>query len=404
MASQDPRAKGAEDLQFEKCLGRGYFGEVWQAQTKSDHKAVAVKKVRLQLILENQLLDQLKREVNILYSLQHPRIVRLYFHFEDKYFVYLGMEFCIGGSLFDKLQKAEKFTGQRAATYFLQTCEALDYLHHLPDKVIHRDIKPENILLDANDSAKLADFGWANLLEQDKRSTFCGTLDYLAPEMIRGTGHDESVDMWTMGVLLYEMLTGQSPFGSQSKETTCKRIVHVDLLFPSDMNQSGRDLIGKLCRKNPTERFKVREAMAHEFVVRFHGTEAGETSISHGGYPPGAEKGITAAGDEDLPRPSVVARKLRSECEKLGGEKEHLMQAIQNMEDQIQKQKDLLLDAEAAIQNVRKERREAEALKQEQLKRCDELARKIEDKRRKEGRGSSRTGVLGFFGRSKTMR
>jgi len=394
----NPNAKVAEDLLFEKCLGRGYFGEVWQAQTKSERKAVAVKKVRLQLILENQLLDQLKREIKILYSLQHPRIVRLFFHFEDKHFVYLGMEFCVGGSLFDKLQKAEKFSNQRAANYFLQTSEALEYLHHLPDKVIHRDIKPENILLDAQDSAKLADFGWANMLEQDKRSTFCGTLDYLAPEMIRGTGHDESVDMWTMGVLLYEMLTGQSPFGSQSKETTCKRIVHVDLLFPSDMDADGRDLISRLCKKNPAERLKVRDAMAHSFITRFCRPGGGVGTTSSGGYPAGsAEKGIIAAGEEILPRPSVVARKLRSECEKLGVEKEHLEHALQRIEDQLKTQQDYLRETEAAIRSINKERQETEVSKHEQQKRCDELSRKIEDVKRRKERKPFR-----LFGRSKT--
>ncbi|CAE8647365.1 unnamed protein product [Polarella glacialis] len=180
----------------------------------------AVKKVRLSLVTENRLTDQLKREIQILYSLQHPRIVMLHFDFSDAKYMYLGMEFASGGSLFEKLNAAGKFSSEKAAHYFRETCDALDYLHHLPGKVIHRDIKPENILLDAENHVKLADFGWANLIQAEKRDTFCGTLDYLPPEMIMGTGHDESVDMWNMGVLLYELTTGQSPFGSNSKETT----------------------------------------------------------------------------------------------------------------------------------------------------------------------------------------
>merc|ERR1719379_3326469 len=115
------------------------------------------------------------------------------------------MEFAAGGGLFDKLRTSGRFTNEIAARYFFETCEALAYLHNeLAQPVIHRDIKPENILLDAEDHIKLADFGWANLVEADKRDTFCGTLDYLPPEMIMGTGHDESADMWNMGVLTYE--------------------------------------------------------------------------------------------------------------------------------------------------------------------------------------------------------
>merc|ERR1712224_61494 len=124
--------------------------------------------------------DQLRREIDILYSMQHPRIIRLHFDFQEEGSIYLGMDFAPGGSLFDRLNKASKFNPEIASRYFCETCEALDYLHHLPEPVIHRDIKPENILLDAEDHVKLADFGWANkYLEGSQRDTFCGTLDYL---------------------------------------------------------------------------------------------------------------------------------------------------------------------------------------------------------------------------------
>eukprot|EP00913_Durusdinium_trenchii_P018978 g17834.t1 len=226
--------------------------------------------------------------------MQHERIVRLFFHFEDRHFMYLGMEFCQGGSLFDKLQKAERFDAPVAAR-----CEALDYLHHLPEKVIHRDIKPENILLTADDSVKLADFGWANLLEA---ATQCESCDQRsAEEMIKGTGHDESVDMWTMGVLLYELLTGQSPFGSSSKDQECR------------MRRSKRNVVFR--RKAPVDRLKVRDAMAHSFITRHLQTEQGDAA----GYPEAkgaVVKGVTETGDMSPSRPSVVARKLRAECER----------------------------------------------------------------------------------------
>ncbi|CAK8995119.1 unnamed protein product [Durusdinium trenchii] len=372
-----PSAKEVEDLQFEKCLGRGYFGEVWRAQLKKDRQLVAVKKVRMQLILENHLMDQLKREILILSSMQHERIVRLFFHFEDRHFMYLGMEFCQGGSLFDKLQKAERFDAPVAARYFYETCEALDYLHHLPEKVIHRDIKPENILLTADDSVKLADFGWANLLEAEKRVTFCGTLDYLAPEMIKGTGHDESVDMWTMGVLLYELLTGQSPFGSSSKETTCKSILTVNLYFPPELDIDGRNLISQLCRKAPVDRLKVRDAMAHSFITRHLQTEQGDAA----GYPEAkgaVVKGVTETGDMSPSRPSVVARKLRAECERSLVEKEIYMKALKDAENKLKIKQEELKSAEAQINEVQQESKLLEAQRKDLEKRTKENASKIE--------------------------
>lgn len=381
--SSTPSAKGVEDLHFEKCLGRGYFGEVWRAKLKSS-QLVAVKKVRLQLILDNHLMDQLQREIHILRKMDHPRIVRLFFHFEDKerHFMYLGMEFCEGGSLFDKLQKVERFECPVAARYFKEACEALDYLHHLPDKVIHRDIKPENILLTANDSVKLADFGWANLLQEaeDKRLTFCGTLDYSAPEMIKGTGHDESVDMWTMGVLLYELLTGQSPFGSSSKETTCKSILTVSLYFPPEMDADGRNLISQLCRKTPAERLKVRDAMAHEFITRYLVPEA-KSAVSadaeNAGYPEkGVSKCVTEIGDHDLSpsRPSVLARNLRAKCAEYIDQKEQALLAIQKDEETLTLKRRELKSREEEINRVKKETEDYKDQRKELEKRCAEIA------------------------------
>lgn len=328
MAAEGSWPKSPEELEFVRCLGKGFFGEVWEAQQKSTGQTFAVKKVRLQLIIENRLDEQLKREINILKGLDHPRIIRLYFPFRDESHMYLGMEFAKGGSLFDRLNQARKFSPEVAARFFRETCEALDYLHHLPEKVIHRDIKPENILLDEKDHIKLADFGWANLIEEHvKRDTFCGTLDYLPPEMIMGTGHDESVDMWNMGVLLYELTTGQSPFGSTNKETTCRLILSVDLRFPTDVDADARNLVAALCRKKPSERLSVRGALAHKFVTKFSSTAEGGGA---GGVP--GDDADAAAGE----RPSVVERRIRLEYQRVNAEYEQLQKAKKGTKGTIQ--------------------------------------------------------------------
>lgn len=347
--------KKVEDLEFSKSLGKGFFGEVLRAKEVSGSKRLfAVKKVKRALISEHKLDTQLQREIKILYDLDHPRIVKLHFDFKDTKSIYLGMEFCSGGTLFDKLNKSRKFTPDVASKYFRETCDALNYLHHLPEKVVHRDIKPENILLDADDHVKLADFGWANLLEGKARDTFCGTLDYLAPEMIQGTGHDESVDMWNMGVLLYELVTGQSPFGSTTKETTCRLILNVDLRFPAEIDADAKDMIARLCKKQPKQRLTVESALAHIFVTNHQTGKAAEPA--------------SGADEDDFTRPSVVVRGLRKEQEKINAEMQHLLQAKQRTEDALMRVNEEMDSTHSAFQKEKAERQKLEAA-------CAELRR-----------------------------
>lgn len=309
-------------------MGKGYFGEVWECRRatrtgdpKVDGTSVAVKKVPLSILKQHNLTDQMDREIGILQSLRHPFIVEMLFDFRDHSHVYLGMQFAEGGGMFDLLSKSGKFTNEVAAQYFYETCDALEYLHTRPEKVIHRDIKPENILLDKEGHVKLADFGWSNYMEKNAayRATFCGTPDYLAPEMIRGEGHNESLDMWEMGVLLYEMTVGKSPFGSSSQETTCRLILRCDLRFPSGMNADAQDLIKKLCKLKPEERLTAAQAKRHAFVEKFYG------------------KPMEVVRDDCVCRPSVEARALRNNKGKLEGEVSELTKAKTDAEDKLQK-------------------------------------------------------------------
>jgi serine/threonine protein kinase len=332
---------------------------VWKdTEVAGAKRTLAVKKVKLQLITENKLTDQLRREIDILYSLDHPRIIRLFFDFNDVSHMYLCMEFADGGSLFEKLNQARKFAPEVAARYFLETCEALDYLHHRAEKLIHRDIKPENILLDGDDHVKLADFGWANLIDADlaKRETFCGTLDYLPPEMILGTGHDESADMWNMGVLLYELATGQSPFGSSSKEETCRLILRVDLRFPPDLDADAKELIAALCKKKSSERLDVRGAMKHKFLAKFVTCGSEKTSDD---------------ADDIGGRPSVAARVLQKDYEKLRSEMEIALKAKENLEESLKSIMGELTEVKASIRTETDRRTKSEAALQDISKSVD---------------------------------
>ena len=154
----------------------------------------------------------LKNEIKIQKRLTHPHIIRLYEYFQDEQNIYLVMEYAENGSLFfyiRKKMKLNKLTERESFVFFFQTCIGIDYLHK--NSIIHRDLKPENLLLDKRGNIKLCDFGWS-AKEQDVRNTFCGTLDYMAPEMLEKGKYDHRVDIWSLGILLFELLHGVAPF------------------------------------------------------------------------------------------------------------------------------------------------------------------------------------------------
>jgi len=217
-------------------------------------------------------------------------------------------------------------------------------LHTQTPQIIHRDIKPENILLDKDQHAKLADFGWSNVLENvSYRATFCGTPDYLAPEMIRGEGHNESLDMWEMGVLLYEMVVGKSPFGGSNQDETCRNILSVRLKFPPGLEPLAEDCIKKLCQPRPQERLTAAQAKCHEFVRKFHAAASKELQ-------------------EDSGRPSVEARNLRRKNEILVNEHLELLQQKAKKESEIF---ELDIKLEAKHEQLKKEEQERDKVKKE---------------------------------------
>ena len=144
--------------------------------------------------------------------------------------------------------------------------DALSYCHS--KKVIHRDIKPENLLLGIYGDLKIADFGWSVHAPSSRRTTICGTLDYLPPEMIDDRPHDEKVDLWSLGVLCYELLVGKPPFETPTHDGTYQKITKVEYKCPSSMNPDAVDLISRLLRKNPNERLSLENVMSHPWIKR----------------------------------------------------------------------------------------------------------------------------------------
>ncbi|CAI5509741.1 unnamed protein product [Closterium sp. Naga37s-1] len=220
-----------DDFEVIRPLGRGKFGTVFMARDRESGRAVALKAVSKREVREEGLQEQLRREIEIHAHLRHPHVLRLYGYFYDQAFVYLVLELATGGELYHQLRTRTRLQEGQAAKHVAGVARALQYVH--ARGVVHRDIKPENLLLSDKGEVKLADFGWSTRASDSSTcTTVCGTLDYLPPEMVEGEQHGREVDVWALGVLLYELLVGCPPFEAPTQTDTYRRIVEVDVRFP----------------------------------------------------------------------------------------------------------------------------------------------------------------------------
>lgn len=226
------------DFEIGSVKGRGKYGVVFKARLKASKQTVALKVLAKCELEKDHMSEQLRKEVEIHSRLKHPNIVQLLGYFDDPKRVYLVLEYAAGGELYRHMKKQRngRFSEAQAAIYIAQLASGLSMCHRY--NIIHRDVKPENLLLSSQGVLKLADFGWAvhdrrgyhHYHEEiasgrvmgnlgTRRTTMCGTLDYLAPEMVNGRAYDEKVDNWTLGVLAYELIVGYPPFESDEDDT-----------------------------------------------------------------------------------------------------------------------------------------------------------------------------------------
>lgn len=189
----------------------------------------------------------------ILLQVNHPFIIGMDYVFQKAYRIYFIMDFIQGGELFKHLSEQKRFPEEKAKFYAAQIALALGYLHD--SKIIYRDLKPENILLDSDGYIMLADFGLAKILnvnDTEDPNSFCGTPEYLAPEMIVGSGHDHSLDWWALGILIYEMIIGIPPFYNQNKHQMYYLIQNAPIRWPEkdkhkiEISKEAQDLISKV--------------------------------------------------------------------------------------------------------------------------------------------------------------
>ena len=256
----------------DKAIGKGGFGKVWKVRYKDSDKVYVIKVMCKQNIIAQKMTEQINREIEIMYKINHPHIIKLINHFEDDQNLYLIMELGAKGQLFSLLNKYRHgFDQTRAAQYMREIISAVKYLHSFDPPIIHRDIKPENILLDENGRCKLADFGWSNYVNPDKvRVTFCGTPEYLAPEMVNKIGHDTSVDIWALGVLCFELLTGKLPFNGRNNKELFSNIGALNINWPeNDFNPLAKNLIIKILKKNPKERPSLDEILSQPWFEKY---------------------------------------------------------------------------------------------------------------------------------------
>lgn len=256
------------DFDIGRPLGRGKFGNVYIAREKATKFVVALKVMFKAQIKTNHIEHQVRREIEIQSHLRHKNILRLYGYFHDKSRVYIILEYASGGTLYSVLAKQpnKRLEEKLTAKYIKALAEALQYLHQR--HVIHRDIKPENLLLGNDGELKIADFGWSVHAPSDQRTTFCGTMDYVPPEMINGTPHTQYVDLWSIGVLCYEMLVGKAPFASETNsDEIYKRIASVKYIIPTFISAGAKHLISKLLVIIPENRLSLDQVLMHPFIT-----------------------------------------------------------------------------------------------------------------------------------------
>ena len=258
------------EFEIIKKIGEGSFGVVFKVKYKQTGAIYAIKVLDKNDKKSHEGKSYFKREIEIMYKIRHPNIVRLYTHFEDDHYCYFVMDFVPKGNLYQIIEKQKRkcFDSKTVANYLKDLLSAVYYLHNMNPIIIHRDIKLENILVDESGRLKLTDFGWSNYICDDEvRDTFCGTPIYQSPEMIQRKEHDHNVDIWCLGVIMFELIAGKVPFDTTSKSALQQSILKLQIKWPSDFPPIAQDLISKILKLDPKERIQIESMFKHHFFL-----------------------------------------------------------------------------------------------------------------------------------------
>lgn len=260
-----------DDFELLKVIGKGSFGKVFLVKMIHTDKVYAMKVLSKEVVKRRKQVEHTRTERRIMGSIHHPFIVTLRYAFQSKEKLYMVSDYCRGGELFFHLKRRRTFSENLVQFYSAELASALFHLHNL--NIVYRDLKPENILLDDQGHIQLTDFGLSKEEVTDSTSakTFCGTPEYLAPEMILNrhsrAGYGVAVDWWSFGTLIYEMLTGWPPFYDKNIKRMCEKILAAPLVFPVriPVSQVAQNLIRGLLTRDPVKRLLAEHVRAHMF-------------------------------------------------------------------------------------------------------------------------------------------
>ncbi|KAI9612166.1 hypothetical protein H4Q26_008259 [Puccinia striiformis f. sp. tritici PST-130] len=300
-----------DSFELLKVIGKGSFGKVMQVRKKDTGRIYALKTIRKAHIVSRSEVTHTLAERTVLAQITNPFIVPLKFCFQNPDKLYLVLSFINGGELFHHLQREGRFSEERSRLYTAELLSALECLHSMD--VIYRDLKPENILLDYTGHIALCDFGLCklNMGEAERTNTFCGTPEYLAPEVIKGEGYGKTIDWWTLGILLYEMLSGLPPY---YHHTMYRKILKDPLTFPAEIKPDARALLTGLLDREPNTRLGAKGA---EDIKRhaFFAKSIDWDRLNSKGYRPPFKPSVESAADasnfdseftSEMPMDSVV--------------------------------------------------------------------------------------------------
>lgn len=265
LISMQVKKPSLNDFIIHSIIGKGSFGEVYLVQKKGTKRFYAMKTLPKKRIIKENLTRYALTERNVLSTISHPFIVKLRYAFQNSKTLFLIMDYLPGGDLGRYLQDEGQISENKARIYAAEIILAISELHKRD--IIFRDLKPENVLLDKDGHAMLSDFGLSkeNVMLENQERSFCGSVAYLAPEMLKKTGHGKAMDWYLVGVIIYEMVVGIPPFFAETKEELFNNIEHATVRFPSQISANLKDLLSKLFEKDPTKRIKEEAIKTHKW-------------------------------------------------------------------------------------------------------------------------------------------
>ena len=260
------------DFEILKELGSGSFGNVYLVKHKETKAEYAIKAIDKRNKTNQEEKPYFRREVEVMYKIHHPNVVKLFGHFEDNNYCYFIMEYISKGNVNNLLptDKKKRLSTKVCASIIKDVICAVYFLHNMKPPIIPRDIKPENVLLSEGLVAKLTDFGWSNYIqEDDKRTAVRVTPIYVAREILEEKAHNEAVDIWCIGVLLFKLVTAQVPFQGHDIDTLKENILKLKITWPKDINTDAKNLIMKILNLDPKQRLSLEDMLKHPFITKF---------------------------------------------------------------------------------------------------------------------------------------